>query len=147
MEELSLSNYKLENGNSVTITATADMGLTTGDISLTVTLPTELTAPGSVTSASLGGTCGIAGQVITCNYTGLSAGNEPNVVFDATANTLKTGAIIIASTLSTSGVIDPNPTNNIKTKTFDIVEVTDLGVTAAAASSTARPLSIATAFM
>lgn len=125
-------------GDDVTLQVAVDNGdaafsATAVAAVLATNLPSELTYVSATTSK---GTCDppVAG-VVTCNFGDLAAGEEANVSIVATASTIKSNVIV--GTSVSSDTLDPYPSNNLGNVTFDIVEVTDLSLTAAAATPAA----------
>ena len=120
---------KVIQGDNVTIDIVVDNGDPSNNAvsaTLTTTLPSEL----AFVSATAG--CMNASGVVTCALGDITPANEANVSIVATANTIKTGVIV--GTSVSSMTLDPNTSNNSASVTIDIVEVTDLSLTAASAS-------------
>jgi uncharacterized repeat protein (TIGR01451 family) len=115
-------------GEDVTINTVVANGddATASDVTLTVTLPAELTYVSNDAS------CAESSGVVTCSFGDLAASAEEGVSIIATASTLKTDVIVAASV--DSSTLDPNLENNTHNVTIDIVEETDMSLTAASAS-------------
>ena len=123
---------KVIQGENVTIDIVVDNGdpaNTAGSVTLTTTIPAEMTYVSATPSV---GTCSEAGGVVTCDFGDLTPTAEASVSIVATANTLKVGVIVGTSAASTT--LDPNSSNNTASVTINIVEVTDLSLTAASAT-------------
>ncbi len=119
-------------GDNVTVAISVDNGdpaITAVATKLVTNIPAELVYVSATPSV---GTCSEASGVVTCELGDLSPSAIASVSIVATANTLKKGVIVGTSVTSTTS--DPNPSNNLASVTFDIVEVTDLSLTAASAS-------------
>ncbi|WP_460828130.1 beta strand repeat-containing protein, partial [Marilutibacter aestuarii] len=100
------------------------------------------TIPSSVTNLVLGGpdasACSIAGQVLTCNSTGLVPGDTATVTVTGDLEVTATGTLDnTAEVAATGGVTDPDASNNSATSSTPIVEsVSSTTKTAAPASGT-----------
>jgi len=110
----------VDNGDSVTATNT----------SLATNLPSELTYVSSTITPG-GAPCVHASGVVTCDLGDVAASTEASAVIVATATTAKAGVIV--GTAASSDTLDPNPSNNLASVTFDIAAETDLAITGATA--------------
>ncbi len=128
---------KVLRGEQVQIDIVVDNGSTTNaadGVVLTTTLP--LLQLSYVSDNPSVGTCSEAGGVVTCDFGTLAASAQASVSIVATADTLKPGVIVSTEVTSTSPP-DPDTGNNSHSVTFDIVEATDLEMTAGTATPAA----------
>ncbi len=136
-----LSLAKTTTPDPVTAGATATSQLTvtnSGPSPATNVVVTDTLTPGvtAATATITGGTCAIAGQVVTCTV--------PTLADQAQATATITAPVPAAATVTTFGnsasvdsaTLDPDPANNSASASVDVVRRADVGVTKALAPGT-----------